>query len=80
MNKKFSHVFASMLVKKSHKGMQEAQLNKESVNDKVLILTSHEEDQGWYLENDDKDDETDEILKSLKKGIQAMESYYSVKI
>ena len=60
--------------------MQEVQLNKDSVNDKVLILTSHEEDQGWYLENDDEDDETDEILKSLKKGIQAMESCYSVKI
>ena len=48
-----------------HKVIQEVQLNDDSVTDELLIFalpTFEVEQAGWYLGNDDENDETDKIL------------------
>ena len=78
--------FSRSTVPELHRGLQEVKWNDDSVTNELLILTlqKFEDDQGWYLENDDEHDETDEILllasQKFEESIQVMDSFYSVKI
>ena len=88
MNKKFSPPDSPLLLVKIrvelHEGTQESlKSNNNNVSDELLIVASqkYEEDQGWYLKDDNENHESNEILllasQKVENSIQVIESCYS---
>ena len=64
-----------------HKSIQEQQPNNDIVTDDLLILVSQkfEEGKGLFLGNDDKSDNTDEILykkQNRRMAVQLMNRFF----